>query len=353
MPQPTGDTFSSLILSHLQTLIQVPLTSQLVALPVICLCFSLFGFWTVWFAVLLLSILYFVLLSSSNQRKFHQDFLEFCAKPDTVDRNCGWANLLIRKWWLKHSDTCFKDLFVSIEQILSANLPNYMQSISIEIQDIDKTSPPILSSFRVVDPNSDENTIWVELEVYVLPNTSNVLIHTKLPNIKPIPLTFTNFTFFGKFQLEIQFVDNNYKQPPQLRLSLLQHPKIDFSLRSKFDLSLMSIPVLSEWIKSQLSMVLHQNLIWPQRFSVYPPNLSKPSVKAFNENKKNSTKTEKNIKTLFKSIFRSRKSIEPITDVVVFFPNREHHVLDGYKILDRTFTSSNVTTAHHDFMTSR
>ncbi|KAI8455528.1 C2 domain-containing protein [Phakopsora pachyrhizi] len=196
---------------------------------------------------------------------------------ETVD----WLNNFLSRFWLIYEPVLSATIVASVDQVLVASTPTFLESIRMSTFTLGSKPPRI--EFIRSHPETDNDVVVMDWKFEFTPNDlSDLTAKEALGKINPkIVLTIKfgkgfigaakdivveNITFCGEIRIRIKLM-NNFPHLQLIDLSFLEKPEFDFVLKPiGFDLNM--IPGLSGFIESQVHATLGPMMYDPNVFTL-------------------------------------------------------------------------------------
>ncbi|EFP82963.2 uncharacterized protein PGTG_09931 [Puccinia graminis f. sp. tritici CRL 75-36-700-3] len=196
---------------------------------------------------------------------------------ETVD----WLNNFLNRFWLIYEPVLSATIVASVDQILVASTPSFLESIRMSTFTLGSKAPRI--DFIRSHPETENDVVVMDWKFDFTPNdVSDLTAKAAAGKINPkIVLTIRfgkgvigaakdivveNISFTGTIRIRIKLM-NNFPHLQLIDLSFLEKPEFDFILKPiGFDLNM--IPGLSGFIESQVHASLGPMMYDPNVFTL-------------------------------------------------------------------------------------
>ncbi|WAQ89720.1 hypothetical protein PtA15_11A411 [Puccinia triticina] len=196
---------------------------------------------------------------------------------ETVD----WLNNFLNRFWLIYEPVLSATIVASVDQILVASTPSFLESIRMSTFTLGSKAPRI--DFIRSHPETENDVVVMDWKFDFTPNDiSDLTAKAAAGKINPkIVLTIRfgkgvigaakdivveNISFTGTIRIRIKLM-NNFPHLQLIDLSFLEKPEFDFILKPiGFDLNM--IPGLSGFIESQVHATLGPMMYDPNVFTL-------------------------------------------------------------------------------------
>lgn len=192
-----------------------------------------------------------------------------------------WFNNFLNRFWLIYEPVLSATIVASVDQILVASTPSFLESIRMTTFTLGSKSPRI--DFIRSHPETEDDVVVMDWKFDFTPNdVSDMPTKVAASKINPkIVLTIRfgkgvigaakdivveNISFTGTIRIRIKLM-NNFPHLQLIDLSFLEKPEFDFILKPVgFDLNM--IPGLSGFIESQVHATLGPMMYDPNVFTL-------------------------------------------------------------------------------------
>jgi len=196
---------------------------------------------------------------------------------ETVD----WLNNFLNRFWLIYEPVLSATIVASVDQILVASTPSFLESIRMSKFTLGSKAPRI--DFIRSHPETENDVVVMDWKFDFTPNdVSDLTAKVAAGKVNPkIVLTIRfgkgaigaakdivveNISFTGTIRIRIKLM-NNFPHLQLIDLSFLEKPEFDFILKPVgFDLNM--IPGLSGFIESQVHATLSPMMYDPNVFTL-------------------------------------------------------------------------------------
>ncbi|KAI9511781.1 tricalbin [Russula earlei] len=250
---------------------------------------TLFNFGYGWLFILLASCSTYYMTSMARFRQRARDDIqrELVKSPLASEHESAeWMNHFMERFWLIYEPVLSATIVATVDQILTANQPPFLESLRISQFTLGNKAPRVdrVRTFPKTQPDQvlmdwafsftpNEVSDLTPRQVATKTNPKVVLSVRvgKGPASATFPILVEDMTFSGLMRIRLKLV-NNFPHVQTVDASFLEKPFIDYVLKpiggETFGFDMMHIPGLSSFIRETIHSILGPMMYDPNVFSL-------------------------------------------------------------------------------------
>ncbi|KAG9301118.1 hypothetical protein G9A89_012501 [Geosiphon pyriformis] len=204
---------------------------------------------------------------------------------ETDEESTEWLNEFMRRFWLIYEPVLSASIVQSVDAVLAASTPSFLDSIRLSTFTLGTKSPYIESVKSY--PKTDDDIVVMDWKLAFEPNDLANMTRQQIKNkVNPkivlairlgrgivgadVPILLEDISFSGKIQIKLKLM-NVYPHVQTVWLSFLEEPKIDFILKpigGDFGFDIANMPGLSNFIHEQVHGSLRPMMYAPNSYEL-------------------------------------------------------------------------------------
>ncbi|PFH50760.1 hypothetical protein AMATHDRAFT_144179 [Amanita thiersii Skay4041] len=244
--------------------------------------------WGWLFIVLAVCCTYYTTSIARVRRRARDDIQRELVKTRLVSESesADWMNNFLDRFWLIYEPVLSQSIVASVDQILSANTPTFLDSLRLA-QFTLGTKAPRIESVRTF-PNTEDDIIIMDWAVSFTPNDiSEMTPKEAAKKVNPkielsvrvgkglataaMPILVEDITFSGRMRLQFKLM-SNFPHVQIVNFCFLEKPVIDFVLKpiggETFGFDIANVPGLSSFIHNTTHATLGPMMYDPNVFTL-------------------------------------------------------------------------------------
>ncbi|KAH6917432.1 transmembrane protein [Coprinopsis sp. MPI-PUGE-AT-0042] len=236
--------------------------------------FTRFGFgWGSLFVLLAICNTYYTTSMQRFYRNARDDIQRELVKTrlGSEHESADWLNHFMERFWLIYEPVLSATIVSSVDQILSANTPAFLDSLRLT-QFTLGTKAPRIDRVRTF-PRTDEDIVMMDWAVSFTPTDERDMTKRQADaKVNPkIVLSIRDITFSGLMRVRMKLV-SNFPHIQIVDISFMEKPVVDYVLKplggDTFGVDIASIPGLSSFIRDTMHSVLGPMMYDPNVFTL-------------------------------------------------------------------------------------
>jgi len=176
---------------------------------------------------------------------------------------CDWLNQSMTQFWVKNGPAIGEMIIEKVNPVLEQNKPAFLKAISLDRVNFGQHAPK-LDSVRV-DTKSPDAFV---MDYYVSFYSDMYYEMSVKSGLISAPMVVEKIIFFAKMRVTIEYMDP-IPFLARISTSVMERPKIDFTVRPLKGLDLTAFPGLSAWLNQLINdLVIDGMLLYPNKFVV-------------------------------------------------------------------------------------
>ncbi|KDQ54885.1 hypothetical protein JAAARDRAFT_37997 [Jaapia argillacea MUCL 33604] len=243
--------------------------------------------WGWLFIVLAFCSTYYTTSVSRFRRRARDDIQrELVKTTTTVEESAEWLNNFLDRFWQIYEPVLSATIIASVDQILSANTPAFLDSLRLTTFTLGSKAPRIDKVHTW--PKTADDVVQMDWAVSFTPHDESDMtkrqIKTKVnPKIvlsirvgkglatASIPVLLEDITFSGLMRIKMKLM-TNFPHVQIVDICFLEKPVIEYALKpiggDTFGLDIAGIPGLSEFIREMTHSTLQPMMYFPNVFTL-------------------------------------------------------------------------------------
>jgi len=203
---------------------------------------------------------------------------------DTGVETVDWLNVFLQRFWLIYEPVLSASIVQSVDMVLSASTPSFLDSIRLTTFTLG-TKPPRIVDIRSY-PKTDDDIVLMDWKIAFVPNEISDMTAKQIKNkVNPkivltvrvgkgmvgagMPILLEDVAFSGLIHVKLKLM-NNFPHVQTVSISFLEKPIIDYVLKplggETFGFDIANIPGLAPFIRDQIHATLQPMMYDPNEY---------------------------------------------------------------------------------------
>ncbi|KAF9452575.1 transmembrane protein [Macrolepiota fuliginosa MF-IS2] len=248
-----------------------------------------FGFGWGWLFILLAFCNTYYSTSMTRTRRHARDDIQrelVKTRLASEHESADWMNHFLERFWLIYEPVLSSTVISSVDQILSANTPPFLDSLRLTTFTLG-TKAPRIDQVRTF-PKTDDDIVMMDWGISFVPNdTSEMTQRQIVQKVNPkivlsirvgkgmatasMPILLEDITFSGLMRIRLKLM-SNFPHVQVVDISFVEKPVIDYVLKpvggETFGFDIANIPGLSTFIRDMTHGTLGPMMYEPNVFTL-------------------------------------------------------------------------------------